>query len=242
MARAHARRRGLGIATAGIVMLALAVAAAHSAPKARGARSTRSAGGAQATSDGGGRYKAASPGGRVLFEESFDAAGASSRPRSPGWSMDHPEWWSVADGRLRARLPNVKQQRSLATFGSAQWHDVALDVDLCGVRGVDKGVVLEKSGDDGLGVDLRGDRYGDLLVYRGARKLARTKFPNRNGRWYHLRVELAGDRVRVLVDGRQIADARDEKPTHGPMALAAYTGGAGACELQFDNVRVTSLR
>ncbi len=222
---AHVRRSGLGAVMAGFVVLALAVAIAHSAPSARAARS-----------------KPGAPGARVLFQESFDAAAASSRPRSPDWSMDHPEWWTIAGGRLRARLPDEKQQRSLATFGNPDWHDVALDVDVCGVRGVDKGVVLEKQGDDGLGVDLRGDRYGDVLVYRGSRKLARKKFPNRNGRWYHLRVELAGDRVRVFVDGRQVADAKDEKPTRGPMALAAYTGGAAACELQFDNVRVTSLR
>src|SRR5439155_20061528 len=83
------------------------------------------------------------------------------------WSIDHPAWWSVVDGHLRARLPDRKQRRSLARFGADDWADVALQVDVCGVRGVDKGVVVRLHGDDGIGIDLRGDGYDDVLVYRG---------------------------------------------------------------------------
>ena len=152
--------------------------------------------------------------------------------------------WSVQGGRLRAVLPNKKQEKALAYFGSESWRDYSVDLDLCGLRGVDKGVAIHIDGDEGIGVDLRGDGYDDVLLYRGVRKLAEASVANRNGRWHHLRVEARGARYKVYVNGRLKIDYDDQsnpRPS-GRLALAAYTGGAGESEVMYDNIVVRSLR
>jgi hypothetical protein len=176
--------------------------------------------------------------GTLLLAERF------SRPRPAGWSFAPARPWSLQGGRLRAHLPRVKQEKAFAYFGSASWRDYSVDLDLCGVRGVDKGIAIRVRGDEGIGVDLRGNGYDDVLLYRGDNKLAEASAPNQNRRWHHLRVEARGSRYRVFVNGRLKIDYDDrgnDRPA-GRLALAAYTGGAGECEVMYDNVVVRSLR
>ena len=71
----------------------------------------------------------------VLFADDF--SGDSLRD----WSPDQPGVWSLWRGMLRADLPDQKQLRSLAHAGDTAWTDVALDVDMCMMRGVDKGAI-----------------------------------------------------------------------------------------------------
>lgn len=179
----------------------------------------------------------APPEGGVLFADDFSADSLR------GWTTTRPEGWSIRRGMLRGDLPDRKQQRSLIRAGSTGWTDYAVDVDVCLMRGVDKGVVVRLDGRDGIGVDLRGDGYHDALLQRGFHTLGRAKVENGNGIWHHLRIEARGHRYRVLVNGRQVIEARDPHRTNpeGGIALPAYTGGAGKCTVYYDNVVVTAL-
>ncbi len=167
-----------------------------------------------------------------------------SSPSLDGWTFDRARVWSARGGRLRARLPDAKQEKSFAYFGSESWRNYAVDLDLCALRGVDKGVAVRVQGEEGVGVDLRGRGYNDVLMYRGYRRLGRATARNRGGQWHHLRVEVRGGRYRVYVNGRLKIDYLDESDQRpgGRLALAAYTGGAGECEVLYDNVVVRALR
>jgi len=161
-----------------------------------------------------------------------------------GWTFAPPGHWSVQGGRLRAVLPNVKQQKTLAYFGDEGWQDYSVDLDVCALRGADKGVAVRVEGEKGIGVDLRGSGYNDVLLYHNDRELQKQVAANQNRRWHHLRIEARGARYKVWVNGRlriNYDDQGNARPA-GRLALAAYTGGVGECEVLYDNVVVHSLR
>ncbi len=87
------------------------------------------------------------------------------------WRADRAGVWSVRDHMLRADLPDQRQLRSLLYAGSEVWTDYALDFDVCMMRGVDKGAIVRVVGDTGLGVDLRGGGYQDVVMYSRERPL-----------------------------------------------------------------------
>jgi hypothetical protein len=177
------------------------------------------------------------PKGGVLFADDFSAKSLK------GWTTTRPGAWSIRRGMLRGDLPDRKQERSLIRAGSTGWTDYAVDVDVCLMRGVDKGIIVRLDGTDGIGVDLRGNGYHDVILQRRFHTLGRAKVQNRNAIWHHLRIEARGHRYRVLVNGRQVIVARDPRRTSpkGGIALPAYTGGAGKCTVYYDNVVVTAL-
>jgi len=160
------------------------------------------------------------------------------------WEADREGVWSVTRGMLRADLPDEKQQRSFLYAGSEDWVDYAVDRELCGIRGVDKGAAVRVQGNTGLAVDLRGPGYQDVILHRREWPMGRASAVNGNGVWHHLRIEVRGPRVRVFVNGElkiDRADPRNARP-RGRIALAAYTGGVGECTIYYDNVVVTPLR
>jgi hypothetical protein len=172
----------------------------------------------------------------ALFTDDFSKSGLSD------WKVDDEQVWSVRKGMLRAQLPNEKQRKSFARAGDLKWTDYALDVDVCMTRGVDKGAAVRVEEDEGVGVDLRGPGYDDVLLQRGWSRLGRAAVANANGKWHHLRIEARGSSIRVFVNGKRVIDASDDKArASGRIALAAYTGGAGECTVYYDNVAVTRL-
>ncbi len=181
--------------------------------------------------------KRAKPQGRVLFEDDF-----SSRSLAQ-WAVDREGVWTVWKGVLRADLPDEKQQRSFAWFGDSTWSDVAVDLDVCQMRGVDKGVVVRANDGGGIGVDLRSGSYQDIVMYRRQWPLGKARATNANGVWHHLRLELRGSRIRVFVNGelKLEREAPRDAEQQGRMGLPAYTGGVGMCTVYYDNVVVTAL-
>ncbi len=173
----------------------------------------------------------------VLFADDF--SGDDLR----GWKADRPGVWSLWRGMLRADLPDQKQLRSMIHMGDTSWTDIAVDLDVCMMRGVDKGAVVRVRGEAGMAVDLRGGSYQDVVMYNREWPMGRTQATNANGTWNHLRVEAKGNRYRVYVNGElklDRLDARNSRPS-GSVALPAYTGGAGMCTVYYDNVVVISL-
>jgi len=160
-----------------------------------------------------------------------------------GWVPDQDSVWSVRHGALRADLPDGKQLRSFIYAGSASWTDYAVDVDVLGTRGVDKGLAVRVEEENGIGVDLRGPGYQDVLLHRREWKMGQADVQNANGVWHHIRIEARGHRYRVYVDEALLIDKEDPRRSRprGRIALAAYTGGSGQCTVYYDNVIVTSL-
>jgi len=184
------------------------------------------------------------PTGEVLFSDDF------SKAELGAWAADRVGVWSVRRGVLRADLPNQRQLHSFLYTGDPAWTDYAVDLDVCAMRGVDKGLAVRvmrggAPGDDGsgIGVDLRGPGYQDLLMHRREWPMAKVRAINANGTWNHLRVEAREHRYRVWLNGTLMLDKMDSKRSRrrGGIALAAYTGGVGECTVYFDNVVVTAL-
>ena len=171
-----------------------------------------------------------------LFTEDFRTLDA--------WQADRDGVWSVEDGILCGRLPDGKQERSFLFAGSEDWQDYAVDLDLCQVRGVDKGVAVCVRGGRGVAVDLRGGEYQDVLLYRQRVPLGSAKLANADRAWHHLRVEARGSRFAVLVNGVRVLERRDPLASmrRGRIALVAYTGGHGECAVFYANVAVTRLQ
>jgi hypothetical protein len=175
------------------------------------------------------------PPGAVLFSDDFRTLDA--------WKADREGVWSVAGGVLRGRPPDGKQERSFLVTGDEEWRDYAVDVDVCQVRGVDKGLVVCLRGGRGVGVDLRGGEYQDVLLYRQEVPLGSAKAANADHAWHHLRIETRGARYVVRVDGARVLERGDPlgKMRSGRIALAAYNGGRGECTVFYANLVVTRL-
>jgi hypothetical protein len=175
------------------------------------------------------------PDGPVLFSDAFDRG-------LDLWKPDKDGVWSVRNGTLRGDLPDRKQQRSVIAVADSAWQDIAVDLDVCATRGVDKGVVIRMEGNAGIAVDLRGPGYDDVVLHRRQHKLGGAQVVNANGEWHHIRIEAVGPRYRVFVNGKLAIEKVDEKRMMpGRVALAAYTGGVGTCTVYYDNIVVTAL-
>src|SRR5213593_1089848 len=88
------------------------------------------------------------PTGEVLFADDFSDGDLQ------GWKADRLGVWSVRRGVLRGDLPDERQLHSFLYAGSPDWTDYAVDVDACGMRGVDKGVAVRAvEGLSGIVVD-----------------------------------------------------------------------------------------
>jgi hypothetical protein len=170
----------------------------------------------------------------VLFADDFSDGLAN-------WRADREGVWSVQNGVLKADLPDQRQLRSLLWAGDPAWRDYALDFDVCMMRGVDKGAVVRGFDEVGVGVDVRGGAYQDIVGYVREWPLGRAPAVTPDAAWNHIRIEAVGDRVRVSVNGELRLDRRQTRARHGRIALAAYTGGAGQCTVYYDNVVVSEL-
>lgn len=164
-------------------------------------------------------------------------------PRLAQWRPDRAGVWTIQRGMLKAELPDNRQEHSMLYAGDASWTDYAVDLDVCGMRGVDKGLVVRVRGTRGLGLDLRGPGYHDLRLQMSELPIARANVDNGNGVWQHVRFEVRGAQCRVVVNGQELIDRRAPQrlPASGGIALAAYTGGIGQCTVYYDNVVVTPL-
>jgi len=169
----------------------------------------------------------------VLFADDF-----SNGLRA--WHPDRDGVWSVRHGALRAELPDQRQLRSLAWAGDSTWADYALDFDVCMMRGVDKGAVVRAAGETGIGVDVRGGTYQDVVAYVREWPLGHAPALTPDAAWNHVTIEVVGEQLRVWVNGDLKLDRKQGHVKRGRIALAAYTGGSGECTVWYDNVVVTA--
>jgi len=177
------------------------------------------------------------PSGHVLFSDDF------SDRELKNWTADREGVWTVRSGMLKAELPDLKQEHSFLYAGSEEWTNYAVELDVCGMRGVDKGVAVRVEGESGIGVDLRGPGYQDVVLNRREWPMGKARVTNGNGVWHHIRIEARDHHYKVWVNGALAIDKVDSRKARprGRIALAAYSGGVGECTVYYDNVVVTAL-
>lgn len=178
--------------------------------------------------------KFAPPAAGVLFADDF--SGGLEK-----WAPDSSGAWTVWHGVLRADLPDRKHASAFLYAGSEEWRDYAVDFDVCGMRGVDKGAAIRVEGQSGFAVDLRGGTYQDVVAHLRQWPVGKSAVTNANGTWNHVRIEAKGEVFRVYVNGGLQIERTDTRRPKGRLALAAYTGGVGQCTVYFDNVVATAL-
>lgn len=173
-----------------------------------------------------------------LFSDDFSSGNLAN------WSLVESARWSVSNGQMRAYVPQcVTIARAVA--GENWWRDYALDYDITDI-GVDDFVDVR--------IDSTG-LYRIELLRRPNWIPARLRLWSPQGmrdytfdRLYsgvtnHVRVEVLGQSIKVIVDGLTGLQHSDPTAQHasGKFGFGVNSGAWCSADLRFDNVVVTSL-
>jgi hypothetical protein len=130
---------------------------------------------------------------------------------------------------------------AIATLNNSDWTNQAVEADIRPTQfsGNDRWVGLATRFTDAANYYyVTARRSGSLLLRRKVNgafaTLASAPLPVAVNTDYRLRLEAAGDRLRVFVDGVKVLEAHDAALSHGRAALITYMAQA-----DFDNVVVT---
>jgi alpha-L-arabinofuranosidase len=147
-------------------------------------------------------------GDKVLFEDDF-SRGASR------WSVARGQW-SVVDGAYR-QTGNQENLRALA--GEAGWKDYTLSLKARKLGGSEGFLVMFRSRDDrnwywwNIG-GWNNIQHAVQKEVGGAPTQLTPYVPGRveTNRWYDIKIELAGPRIRCWLDGKLIHDFEERNP------------------------------
>lgn len=178
----------------------------------------------------------------MLLQDDFNDGNAD------GWSAGTSAPWSVENGEYVVGMEGYFQSTQ-SVAGDVVWENYTLEVDVKGVRGPQKNLILRYAdATNHYDVAMRSEPYNDLVlvVLRNGVQETPTSVPfqNINGEWYHFKAEVYGSRVRVYVDGQLLIDFEDTSEfylSHSKIGLSGWTGGAGVTEVHYDNVVVRRL-
>ncbi|MCX7597978.1 MAG: alpha-L-arabinofuranosidase [Armatimonadetes bacterium] len=154
-------------------------------------------------------------GDEVLFAEDFSAG-------TKAWRVFKGDW-AVADGVYRQSSTDVDCR---STAGDAGWADYTYSLKARKLDGAEGFLIMFGVRDDANWYWLNLGGWGN--VRHGIEKcVSGGKIPVglwptgsiETGRWYDIRIELQGARIRCYLDGRLIIDVVDESP--GPLSASA---------------------
>ncbi|MGE5294455.1 MAG: alpha-L-arabinofuranosidase C-terminal domain-containing protein, partial [Solirubrobacterales bacterium] len=154
--------------------------------------------------------------GKILYASDFSKGVAD-------WRQDGGEW-AVADGAYR----QSQQAVGLSTFGDETWSDYTLTLKARKISGPEGFLIVFGRKDQsrfwwnvgGWGNSQHAIELNQTPVGRGVRGRIETD------RWYDVKVELAGDRIRCYLDGTLIHDAT-APTTERFFATAGYDAANG---------------
>jgi hypothetical protein len=150
----------------------------------------------------------------------FDARGQTSLfdgKTLTGWTSDGKAEWSVRDGAIVGRQGPGAAGGNLYT--SQQWANFDLELEFKVHWPANSGIWFRRSTTQpGYQADILDqpnypDTYSGSLVAMGTGFLARNADPksvNKDG-WNDLRITVAGDSISILINGRQVVNAKDSK-------------------------------
>jgi len=154
------------------------------------------------------------------------------------WTVENEEYTSSVSG---------SEVWCLNAAGNSDWTDYIFEADVYGEGGVDKVVAFRVIDEDNFyAVNVRSDWMGadevtlSRIVDGVSTVINITDYPSQLNTWYHVKVEVIGDNIKVRVDDNQVIDYTDtDTPLdHGRIAVTAYSGAYGSATVKFDNVLV----
>lgn len=140
---------------------------------------------------------------KVLYRSEFHA-------NAPGWHFGHGNW--IATNGVLAQTAIATDCR--ATFGNSKWHDYTLNLNARKLGGQEGFLILFNVADDqnwtwwNLG-GWKNTRNAIETCSAGKKSTIGPSIPARidSGRWYQVRVELHGRRVRCYLNNKLIEEA-----------------------------------
>ncbi len=154
-------------------------------------------------------------GGQVVYEQSFASGAPDWRPVRGRWSVEAGAYRQTSD---------AEDVRSV--LKSEGWTDCTLTVKARKISGAEGFLILFRVRDDlnwyWWNIGGWGNRmHGIEKAIGGGKSLVGEHVPGavEAGRWYDIRIELSGPRIRCWLDGQLIHDARDVAPQ--PLAATA---------------------
>ena len=157
--------------------------------------------------------KVTAPDGKVLFDADFAGKGTE------GWTFLGDGEWSVKEGVLRQT--SVKQKLR-ALVGDPRWTDCTIELKARKLAGREGFQVLfdNESDEDRTGWNLGGwgNKYYALIL---ADSDERKDGSIETDRWYEVRVQLDGDKIRCWLDGKLVHDFRRPQLTNKAVYASA---------------------
>ncbi len=147
-------------------------------------------------------------GDRVLFEDDFKSGAGR-------WKVVRGEW-KVGDGAFRQSGP---QENLRALAGDSSWQDYTLTLKARKLGGAEGFLIMFRSRDDrnwywwNIG-GWNNIQHAVQKEVGGAPTLVSPYAPGRveTGRWYDIRIELQGPRIRCYLDDKLIHDIEEREP------------------------------
>ncbi len=153
--------------------------------------------------------KVVSPSGATLYE-------ADLATGMPGWRV-YKGQWTGGDGVLKQASADVDLR---AVSGDAKWTDYTLTLKARKVSGAEGFLILFHVRDDSnllwWNIGGWGNARHAIEKMSGGSKTSLGSDVNggvETGRWYDIKVEVAGPRIRCYLDGKLIHDVIDAEPT-----------------------------
>ncbi|MDE3066693.1 MAG: DUF1080 domain-containing protein [Verrucomicrobiota bacterium] len=179
--------------------------------------------------------KVTAPDGKVLFASDFSR-------NAGGWKLlGAGAQWSVQDGVLRQ---TAQREFIRALAGDNSWTDYTLELKARKLAGREGFLVLFhiRNDQDRNWWNIAGwNNTQDAVELDGTRdgKSGHVE----TGRWYDIRVQLQGDRIRCWLDGKLIHDIREPRlTTHALYASAAHDSRTGDIILKVVNTASVPVR
>ena len=177
----------------------------------------------------------------TLFSDNFNDGDAN------GWEVVGSSGWSVVGGQYGIYLsPGLSNTVPVDSLWDNNWRDFIYEVDLRGVEGTDKNIILRfQNTSNFYEIHHTGGRIHFEKVIAGSSYVVSPSvdYPLENGPTYRFKIIINGRKMQVYVDGNLIFDVTDNDPflESGKIGLRAGTGAVTTTEVWFDNVVVRSL-
>ena len=167
--------------------------------------------------------------------------------------------WNIESGNWYINLGNLAGSKSGTFFGGRvnnglrDWENYSLELDFNIQSGIDAGVGFKYTPNiSGYEINLRAGtgifNTPQIILRKNQAGVVSVvgdthTFPLVNGKWYHLKLEVSGENIKVWIADTLVFDITDQdtQVTKGGITLSYWTGALGVVYTRFDNVVVTSL-
>ncbi|HET7098948.1 MAG TPA: hypothetical protein VFI61_01790 [Patescibacteria group bacterium] len=178
----------------------------------------------------------------TLFTDDF------STPIATNWEIQGAPGWNIVDGKYGIYLnPGLSNTFPIDTVWNYGWSNIAYDVDLTGLQGVDKNILV-KFKDSSNFIELHANGNGIFLdkssALGGGGLQDYSSMLLSNNVPYHFRFEIRDNgNIKVFINGSLLFDVNESLPliSNWKIGLRAGTGAVSPTEVRFDNVVVTQL-